>query len=76
MKGEGEFSSRLQRFKAPTPLNSPGRSTPCTLNLSSFVHGIQQQLNAAVTPSSKEASRIRQVDLSHPPDPFFGLFNP
>ncbi|XP_056091966.1 anillin, actin binding protein 2 isoform X3 [Rhinichthys klamathensis goyatoka] len=59
--GEGEFSSRLQRFKAPTPLNSPGRSTPCTRNLSSFVHGIQQQLNAAVTPSSKEASRIRQA---------------
>ncbi|XP_043119824.1 anillin isoform X2 [Puntigrus tetrazona] len=59
--GEGEFSSRLQRFKAPTPLNSPGRSTPCTRNLSSFVHGIQKQLNAAVTPSSKEASRIRQA---------------
>ncbi|XP_050990288.1 anillin isoform X1 [Labeo rohita] len=59
--GEGEFSSRLQRFKAPTPLNSPGRSTPCTRNLSSFVHGIQQQLNAAVTPSTKEASRIRQA---------------
>ncbi|XP_067276150.1 anillin, actin binding protein 2 isoform X2 [Pseudorasbora parva] len=59
--GEGEFSSRLQRFKTPTPLNSPGRSTPCTRNLSSFVHGIQQQLNAAVTPSSKEASRIRQA---------------
>ncbi|XP_059421280.1 anillin-like isoform X3 [Carassius carassius] len=59
--GEGEFSSRLECFKAPTPLNSPGRSTPCTRNLSSFVHGIQQQLNAAVTPSSKEASRIRQA---------------
>ncbi|KAK7151820.1 hypothetical protein R3I94_008234 [Phoxinus phoxinus] len=59
--GEGEFSSRLQRFKVPTPLNSPGRSTPSTRNLSSFVHGIQQQLNAAVTPSSKEASRIRQA---------------
>ncbi|KAK9958738.1 hypothetical protein ABG768_010843 [Culter alburnus] len=59
--GEGEFSSRLQRFKAPTPLNSPAPSTPCTRNLSSFVHGIQQQLNAAVTPSSKEASRIRQA---------------
>ncbi|KTF78735.1 hypothetical protein cypCar_00017986, partial [Cyprinus carpio] len=59
--GVGEFSSRLQRFKAPTPLNSPSRSTPCTLNLSSFVHGIQKQLNTAVTPSSKEASRIRQA---------------
>ncbi|XP_067245291.1 anillin, actin binding protein 2 isoform X2 [Chanodichthys erythropterus] len=59
--GEGEFSSRLQRFKAPTPLNSPAPSTPCTRNLSSFVHGIQQQLNAAVTPSTKEASRIRQA---------------
>ncbi|XP_016308482.1 actin-binding protein anillin-like isoform X2 [Sinocyclocheilus anshuiensis] len=59
--GEGEFSSRLQCFKAPTPLNSPGRSTPCTRNLSSFVHGMQQQLNTAVTPSSKEASRIRQA---------------
>uniref|UniRef100_A0A9J8BF73 Anillin, actin binding protein 2 n=1 Tax=Cyprinus carpio carpio TaxID=630221 RepID=A0A9J8BF73_CYPCA len=59
--GEGEFSSRLECFKAPTPLNSPGRTTPCTRNLSSFVHGIQQQLNTAVTPSSKEASRIRQA---------------
>ncbi|XP_016339076.1 actin-binding protein anillin-like isoform X1 [Sinocyclocheilus anshuiensis] len=59
--GEGEFSSRLQRFKARTPLNSPSSSTPCTRNLSSFVHGIQKQLNTAVTPSSKEASRIRQA---------------
>ncbi|XP_042631552.1 anillin-like [Cyprinus carpio] len=59
--GEGEFSSRLECFKAPTPLNSPGHTTPCTRNLSSFVHGIQQQLNTAVTPSSKEASRIRQA---------------
>ncbi|XP_016339077.1 actin-binding protein anillin-like isoform X2 [Sinocyclocheilus anshuiensis] len=61
--GEGEFSSRLQRFKARTPLNSPSSSTPCTRNLSSFVHGIQKQLNTAVTPSSKEASRIRQDEL-------------
>ncbi|TRY99717.1 hypothetical protein DNTS_016533 [Danionella cerebrum] len=60
-EGEGEFSSRLERFKAPTPVNSPGRSTPCTRNLSSFVHGIQQQLSATVTPSTKEASRIRQA---------------
>ncbi|XP_057204145.1 anillin, actin binding protein 2 isoform X2 [Triplophysa rosa] len=59
--GDGEFSSRQQRFKPPTPLNSPGRLTPCTRNLSSFVHGIQKQLNATVTPSSKEASRIRQA---------------
>lgn len=74
MVGEGEFSSRLQRFKAPTPLNSPSRSTPCTRNLSSFVHGIQNQLNTAVTPSNKEASRIRQVDLSHPSDLFSNGF--
>ncbi|XP_056334625.1 anillin, actin binding protein 2 isoform X3 [Danio aesculapii] len=59
--GEGEFSSRLERFKAPTPQNSPGRSTPCTRSLSSFVHGMQQKLNATVTPSSKEAFRIRQA---------------
>ncbi|XP_073785316.1 anillin, actin binding protein 2 isoform X3 [Danio rerio] len=59
--GEGEFSSRLERFKAPTPMNSPGRSTPCSRSLSSFVHGMQQKLNATVTPSSKEASRIRQA---------------
>lgn len=65
-KGEGEFSSRQQRFKAPTPLNSPGRLTPCTRNLSSFVHGIQQQLNTTVTPSSKEVSRIRQVCFLRP----------
>lgn len=72
--GEGEFSSRMQRFKAPTPLNSPSRSTPCTRNLSSFVHGIQKQLNTAVTPSNKEASRIRQVDLSHLSDLFSNCF--
>ncbi|XP_051580632.1 anillin-like [Myxocyprinus asiaticus] len=59
--GEGEFSSRLERFKAPTPQNSPGHCTPCTRNLSRFVHGIQQQLNTTVTPSSKEVSRIRQA---------------
>ncbi|XP_055030676.2 anillin, actin binding protein 2 [Misgurnus anguillicaudatus] len=59
--GEGEFSSRQQRFKPPTPLNSPSRSTPSGRNLSRFVHGIQERLNTAVTPSSKEASRIRQA---------------
>ncbi|XP_072551290.1 anillin, actin binding protein 2 [Salminus brasiliensis] len=59
--GDGEFNSRLERFKTPTPDNSPVLSTPSTRHLSSFVHNMQQQLNATVTPSSKEASRIRQA---------------
>ncbi|KAI4897933.1 hypothetical protein NFI96_019830 [Prochilodus magdalenae] len=59
--GEGEFNSRLERFKTPTPDSSPVPSTPCARQLSSFVHNMQQQLNATVTPSTKEASRIRQV---------------
>ncbi|MCJ8733678.1 hypothetical protein PDJAM_G00226320 [Pangasius djambal] len=58
---EGEFVSRLERFKTPTPDSSPGPATPSTRQLSSFVHNMQQQLNAAATPSSKEASRMRQA---------------
>ncbi|XP_034160829.2 anillin isoform X1 [Pangasianodon hypophthalmus] len=59
--GEGEFISRLERFKTPTPESSPAPATPSTRQLSSFVHNMQQQLNATATPSSKEASRIRQA---------------
>ncbi|XP_017546799.1 anillin isoform X1 [Pygocentrus nattereri] len=59
--GEGEFTSRLERFKTPTPDSSPVPSTPSTRQLSSFVHNMQQQLNTTVTPSTKEATRIRQA---------------
>ncbi|XP_076848991.1 anillin, actin binding protein 2 isoform X2 [Brachyhypopomus gauderio] len=59
--GEGEFSSRLERFKAPTPEHRPAPATPASRHLSSLVHNMQQQLNSAVTPSTKEASRIRQA---------------
>ncbi|XP_053533744.1 anillin isoform X1 [Ictalurus punctatus] len=59
--GEGEFSSRLERFKALTPESIPAPATPSTRQLSSFVHNMQQQLNTVMTPSSKEASRIRQA---------------
>ncbi|XP_026870902.2 anillin isoform X1 [Electrophorus electricus] len=59
--GEGEFSSRLECFKTPTPESSPVPSTSTSRQLSSFVHNMQQQLHAAVTPSTKEASRIRQA---------------
>ncbi|XP_036441517.1 anillin isoform X2 [Colossoma macropomum] len=59
--GEGEFTSRLERFKTPTPDSSPVPSTPCARQLSSFVHNMQQQLNTTVTPSTKEATRIRQA---------------
>ncbi|KAL7871005.1 hypothetical protein SRHO_G00085020 [Serrasalmus rhombeus] len=59
--GEGEFTSRLERFKTPTPDSSPVPSTPSMRQLSSFVHNMQQQLNTTVTPSTKEATRIRQA---------------
>ncbi|XP_062860587.1 anillin, actin binding protein 2 [Trichomycterus rosablanca] len=62
--GGGEFSSRLERFKTltTTPESSTINSTPSLpRHLSSLVHNVQQQLNAAVTPSTKEASRIRQA---------------
>ncbi|XP_047678656.1 anillin isoform X2 [Tachysurus fulvidraco] len=59
--GEGEFSSRVERFKTPTPESSPIPTTPSTRQLSSFVHNMQQQLNTTMTPSTKEVSRIRQA---------------
>uniref|UniRef100_A0A8B9JZU7 Si:dkey-30c15.10 n=1 Tax=Astyanax mexicanus TaxID=7994 RepID=A0A8B9JZU7_ASTMX len=59
--GDGEFNSRLERFKTPTPESSPVLSTPSARTLSNLVHNMQQQLNATVTPSTKEASRIRQA---------------
>ncbi|KAG7332863.1 hypothetical protein KOW79_002998 [Hemibagrus wyckioides] len=59
--GEGEFSSRLDRFNTPTPESSPIPATPSTRQLSNFVHNMQQQLNDTMTPSTKEASRIRQA---------------
>ncbi|KAK3548906.1 hypothetical protein QTP70_021707, partial [Hemibagrus guttatus] len=59
--GEGEFCSRLERFKTLTPESSPIPATPSTRQLSNFVHNMQQQLNDAMTPSTKEVSRIRQA---------------
>ncbi|GAA6079550.1 anillin isoform X1, partial [Tachysurus ichikawai] len=59
--GEGEFSSRVERFKTTTPESSPIPTTPSTRQLSSFVHNMQQQLNTTMTPSTKEVSRIRQA---------------
>ncbi|XP_066540264.1 anillin, actin binding protein 2 isoform X2 [Hoplias malabaricus] len=56
-----EFNSRLERFKSPTEDSSPTPSTSCVLQISSFVQNIQQQLNSALTPSSKEANLIRQA---------------
>ncbi|KAI5624304.1 anillin isoform X2 [Silurus asotus] len=59
--GEGEFSSRLERFKTPTPERSLSLATPSTRQLSSLIQNKQQQLNTTMTPSTKEASRIRQA---------------
>uniref|UniRef100_A0A3P8SC19 Anillin, actin binding protein 2 n=1 Tax=Amphiprion percula TaxID=161767 RepID=A0A3P8SC19_AMPPE len=63
-KGEGEFSQRMERFKAPVPQVSPAPSlspaNTCPRTRSDFVSGIQQKLQGTMTPSSKQASRIRQ----------------
>ncbi|XP_076589827.1 anillin, actin binding protein 2 [Chaetodon auriga] len=61
---EGEFSQRMERFKvpvfeaSPAPTQSPAMSGPRTC--SNFVSGIQQKLQGTTTPSSKQASRIRE----------------
>lgn len=63
--GEGEFNQRMERFKvpvfqaSPAPTQSP--DNPCPRTCSNFVSGIQQKLQGATTPSSKQANRIRQV---------------
>lgn len=63
--GEGEFNQRMERFKvpvfqaSPVPTMSPANPYPRTR--SNFVSGIQQKLHGTTTPSSKQASRMRQV---------------
>ncbi|XP_027128198.1 anillin, actin binding protein 2 isoform X2 [Larimichthys crocea] len=63
--GEGEFHQRVERFEAPLvfqatpgPITSP--ANPCPRSCTNFVSGIQQKLQGTTTPSSKQASRLRQ----------------
>ncbi|XP_029951584.1 anillin-like [Salarias fasciatus] len=62
--GERVFNQRLERFKVPvfpgTSSSSPSLSKACPLTRSDFVNVIQQKLKGATTPSSKQASRLRQ----------------
>lgn len=63
--GEGEFNQRMERFKvpvfqaSPAPTESP--ADPCPRTCSNFVSGIQQKLQDTTTPSSEQASRMRDV---------------
>ncbi|KAF7650387.1 hypothetical protein LDENG_00126680 [Lucifuga dentata] len=61
---DGEFNQRMERFKAPViqarPAPTPDPASSCPRTLSNFVSGIQQKLQGTATPSSKQASRIRQ----------------
>ncbi|XP_051239137.1 anillin isoform X1 [Dicentrarchus labrax] len=61
---EGEFNQRMERFKVPvfqaSPAPTPSPANPCPRTCSNFVCGIQQKLQGTTTPSSKQASRIRQ----------------
>ncbi|XP_030282947.1 anillin, actin binding protein 2 isoform X10 [Sparus aurata] len=60
---EGEFNQRMERFKvpvfqaSPAPTESP--ADPCPRTCSNFVSGIQQKLQDTTTPSSEQASRMR-----------------
>ncbi|KAM3870020.1 anillin, actin binding protein 2 [Diretmus argenteus] len=58
--GEGEFNQRMERFKVPVFQAGPAPSTSSPRTLSDIVTGIQQKLQGSVTPSVKQASRIRQ----------------
>nr|XP_020441329.1 uncharacterized protein LOC109951266 isoform X3 [Monopterus albus] len=60
--GEGEFSQRMERFKAPVFQADPtlGPASPCSWSCSNFVSGIHQKLQETTMPSSKQASRMRQ----------------
>nr|XP_046251337.1 anillin isoform X2 [Scatophagus argus] len=62
--GEGEFHERMQRFKAPvfqaSPAPSPSSTNSCPRTCSNFVSGIQQKLQCTATPSSQQASRMRE----------------
>ncbi|XP_014825060.1 PREDICTED: actin-binding protein anillin-like isoform X2 [Poecilia mexicana] len=62
--GEEEFHQRLERFKAPASqadtTQTPSPASSCLRPRSGFVSGIQQKLQCTTTPSSKQASIIRQ----------------
>ncbi|XP_013979815.2 anillin isoform X1 [Salmo salar] len=59
--GEAEFSSRVERFRSPTtPQASPLPANRWPRTLSNAVTNLQLKLEASDTPSSKQASRIRQ----------------
>ncbi|XP_078805121.1 anillin, actin binding protein 2 isoform X13 [Oryzias latipes] len=61
---DGEFTQRMERFKAPalqaSPTNSESPASSCQRSCSNFVSDIQQKLQSTTTPSTKQASRIRQ----------------
>lgn len=60
--GETEFNQRLERFKVPVFEPSPTQnSASCSRTRSNFVSDIHQKLQGDTTPSSKQASRMRQV---------------
>ncbi|XP_062245318.1 anillin, actin binding protein 2 isoform X11 [Platichthys flesus] len=60
--GEGEFSQRMGRFKVPVLQTglTPSPSSLCSRTRSNLVSDIHQKLQGTTTPSSKQASRIRQ----------------
>ncbi|XP_024911873.1 anillin, actin binding protein 2 isoform X7 [Cynoglossus semilaevis] len=59
--GETEFNQRLERFKVPVFEPSPTQnSASCSRTRSNFVSDIHQKLQGDTTPSSKQASRMRQ----------------
>ncbi|KAF6724498.1 Actin-binding protein anillin [Oryzias melastigma] len=61
---DGEFTQRMERFKAPalqaTPTKTPSPAGSDQRSCSSLVSDIQHKLQSTTTPSSKQASRIRQ----------------
>ncbi|XP_054897269.1 anillin isoform X2 [Poeciliopsis prolifica] len=62
--GEEKFHQRLERFKAPASqadtTQTPSPASSCPRPRSDFVSGIQQKLQCTTTPSSKQASIMRQ----------------
>ncbi|XP_032405223.1 anillin, actin binding protein 2 isoform X1 [Xiphophorus hellerii] len=62
--GEEEFHQRLERFKAPASqadtTQTPSPASSCPRPRSDFVSGIRQKLQCTTTPSSKQASIMRQ----------------
>lgn len=62
--GDGEFTQRMERFKAPLFQASPAPTSRsanlCPKTCSNFVSDIQQKLKGVTTPSSKQAVRMRQ----------------